>query len=110
MKQPKPYLLNILNAVEAIASYMPSSEEAFMNDPKSQDAILMRLQDIGENLITLRDSFPDFWDKNATDAWIKAIGLRNIISHAYGKVDLAIIWTLITEDFKPFRESIEKQL
>ncbi len=37
-----------------------------MNDPKSQDAILMRLQDIGENLIT--------------------------------------------KDFKPFRESIEKQL
>ena len=110
MKQPKPYLLNILNAVEAIASYQPNSEEAFMNDPKSQDAILMRLQDIGENLIILRDSFPDFWDKNSTGTWIKAIGLRNIISHAYGKIDLAIIWTLITEDFKPFMESIEKQL
>jgi uncharacterized protein with HEPN domain len=81
-----------------------------MDDPKSQDAILMRLQDIGENLITLRDSFPDFWDKNATDAWIKAIGLRNIISHAYGKIDFAIIWALITEDFKPFSQSIEKQL
>lgn len=110
MKLPKPYLLNILNAVEAIESYIPNSEQEFMNDPKSQDAILMRLQDIGENLITLRDSFPDFWEKNANDTWIKAIGLRNIISHDYGKIDLAIIWATANEDLKVFRQSIEQQL
>jgi uncharacterized protein with HEPN domain len=73
MKQPKPYLLSIISAIDAVESYRPSSEEAFMVDPKSKDAILMRLQDIGENLLRLRDLFPDFWDDNVTDAWVKAI-------------------------------------
>jgi len=91
MKQPKPYLLNIMNALEAIESYRPDNEDLFVKDPKSQDAILMRLKDIGENLLHIRDMFPDFWEEHSTDSWLKAIGLRNIISHGYKDVDLSII-------------------
>ncbi len=40
-----------------------------------QDEILMRLQDIGGNLSKLRDMFFEFWENNAIDSWIKAIGL-----------------------------------
>lgn len=79
-----------------------------MADPKSQDAILMRLQDIGENLSSLREGFPDFWEAHATNAWVKAIGLRNLISHGYGDVDLAVIWDLVNNDFPAFKQSIEK--
>ena len=60
MKQPKPYLLGIVGGIDAIESYRPVSEAEFLKDPKSQDAILMRLQDIGENLSRLREGFPDF--------------------------------------------------
>lgn len=110
MKLPKPYLLGVVNGINAIEAYCPSSLEELLKDPKSQDAILMRLQDIGENISKVRDGFPDFWDQNATEAWVKAIGLRNIISHGYTDISFAIIWDLITEDFKTFRESIEKLL
>lgn len=110
MKQPKPYLRNILSGVDAIESYKPGSEAAFTKDAKSQDAILMRLQDIGENLSTLRDMFPDFWSENATEEWEKAIGLRNIISHGYGEINLAIIWVLITKNLPSFKQSIQRLL
>ncbi len=110
MKQPKPYLRMILAGIEAIESYQPASEAAFMADPMRQDAILMRLQDIGECLSHLRDGFPDLWDKYAEASWSKAVGLRNIISHAYGEIKLDIIWALISEDLKPLKQSIEKLL
>lgn len=110
MKQPKPYLLGVLSGIDVIVSYLPDSETVFMADHKSQDAILMRLQDIGENLSKLREGFPDFWETHATDAWIKAIGLRNIISHGYAEVDLAVVWDLIASDFPAFKQSIEKLL
>ena len=47
------------------------------------DAILMRLQDIGENLAHIRDKFPEFWEQYSTDVWNNAVGLRNIISYGY---------------------------
>lgn len=110
MKEVKPYLRGVVSGIEAIASYRPGNEADFMSDPKTQDAVLMRLQDIGENLCKVRDNFPDFWEKHAADTWIKAIGLRNIISHGYAQVDLAVIWTLIAEDLESFKSSIETLL
>jgi uncharacterized protein with HEPN domain len=107
-KQPKPYLLNIINSLEAINSYKPNSEDQLSNDRKSYDAILMRLLDVGENLIQLRDLFPTFWDENAIDAWNKAIGLRNIISYGYVQIKLSIIWELISKDLPEFEESVRK--
>jgi uncharacterized protein with HEPN domain len=110
LKQPKPYLESAISGINAIDSYRPKNEVAFMSDSKSQDAILMRLQDIGENLSKVRDGFPDFWDENSSSPWDKAIGLRNIISHGYGEISLAVIWTLITEDLDSLRKSIESVL
>ena len=110
MKQPKPYLLNVIDGLDAIASYRPSTEQEFMDDPKTQDAVLMRLQDIGENLSHVRDMFPNYWHEKSTDEWAKAIGLRNIISHGYTDVNLSIIWILISKNLPAFRQSVEKLL
>jgi uncharacterized protein with HEPN domain len=107
MKYPKPYLINILQSIDAIESYIPKDFESFSKDDLRQDAILMRLQDIGENLIHLRDIFPKFWDEYENDEWNQAIGLRNIISHGYAKVKIEIVWQLIKNDLPSFKESIK---
>ena len=109
-KVPTPYLLNIAASIEAIYSYAPDSEEALNHDAKSYDAILMRLQDVGENLTQIRDKFPDFWEENHNTAWDKAIGLRNIISHGYAEIKLSIIWELVSSDLTAFKLSIDKLL
>jgi uncharacterized protein with HEPN domain len=110
MKESKPYLVNIIGSIEAIEDYRPASEHELMGDNKTQDAILMRLQDIGENLLHIRDQFPSFWEEHAANSWSKSIGLRNIISHGYGEVKLSIIWHLITEDLESFKHSVQKLL
>jgi len=105
--QPNPYLVSILSSVEAIESYLPKDEHIFKKDHKSQDAVLMRLQDIGENFSRLRDNFPDFWNEHSTNDWVKAIGLRNIISHGYAEINLDIIWVLVTKDLSRLRKSVK---
>ena len=108
MKVPKPYLINIVQSIDAIESYMPKDFASFSKDSLRQDAVLMRLQDVGENLIQMRDAFPEFWESNSKDSWVRAIGLRNIISHGYGKIDLAIIWSLVSDDLAKFKRSIQR--
>lgn len=103
-------MVSVVTGISAIETYRPADKAMFMSDPKTQDAILMRLVDIGENLCKVRDNFPDFWNDNATDAWNKAIGLRNIISHGYAQVDLSVIWSLITGDIITFKKSVETLL
>lgn len=79
-----------------------------MGDPNVQDATLMRLQDIGEQLSRIRDKFPDFYEEHASDEWYKLIGLRNIISHGYREIDFEIIWDVVTHKLANFTEDITR--
>jgi uncharacterized protein with HEPN domain len=79
-----------------------------MRDRNAQDATLMRLQDIGEQLIHIRDQFPEFYDVNEDDSWHRLIGLRNIISHGYREIDFAVIWDVVTKGLPSFEETIRK--
>jgi len=91
MSSPKPNLSFILGTLASIRSNTPHDKEIFMTDPNAQDATLMRLQDIGEQLSRIRDKFPEFYEQHGSDEWHKLIGLRNIISHGYREIDFEII-------------------
>jgi uncharacterized protein with HEPN domain len=106
MSGPQPNLSFILDTLEAIRKNTPSSKEAFMNDVNAQDATLMRLQDIGEQLVRIRDKFPDYYEEHQTDEWHKFIGLRNIISHGYREIDFEIIWDIVEHKLTDFNSNI----
>jgi len=55
----------------------------------------MRLQVIGENLAHIRDLDEESFHERAPSAWHELIGLRNIISHAYGVIRMEAIWVFI---------------
>lgn len=98
MKVPDPYIQAALESVSAIDSYKPDEEQAFLSDAKTQEAVLMPLLDIGENIGRVRQDFPEFWELHADEDWRKAIGLRNVVAHDYASVDLNVIWRVITRD------------
>lgn len=108
MKVPTPHLQFILETLSTISANTPDSRDEFMTDRNAQDATLMRLQDIGEQLARIRDNFPDFYEKNHTDEWFKFIGLRNIISHGYREIDFEIIWDVVTHKLSEFSDQISK--
>lgn len=89
----KFYLEGIKEHLEAIKQYLPNSKEAFLADDKTQDAILMRLMALGEEIAHLS---PEFSEKHPNLHWYKIVGLRNRIAHGYFEVDPDIIWDTLT--------------
>lgn len=87
------YLEGIKEHLEAVRSYLPKSKEAFLADARTQDAILMRLLAIGEELSHLSDKFAK---EHPDIQWYKIVGLRNRIAHGYFEIDQDLIWDTLT--------------
>lgn len=107
-KSVQANLAFILETMRVVKEYTPKDKELFLEDRNAQDATLMRLQDIGEQLARIRDNFPEFYDKNQQESWHKLIGLRNIISHGYREIEFETIWDIAVNRLADFQASIER--
>jgi uncharacterized protein with HEPN domain len=83
-------LRDILQAARLIASYLRDTTEAdFLANSEKQDAVIRRIEIIGEATAhlteTTRQAIPDL-------PFRKMRGMRNIVAHDYGNVDMKIVW------------------
>jgi uncharacterized protein with HEPN domain len=104
-----PLYLRILRALNRIDTYFPETAEEFLSNPMLQDAILMQLHEIGENLSQLR-RLNEASFRLAPESWHQLIGLRNIISHGYEAVSAERIWAYMAEELGEFRQTIESAI
>jgi len=88
------YLEGIQEHITAIKEYMPKSKADFLADTMLQDAILMRLLAIGEEIARLSNAYIE---ENHDIQWHKIVGLRNRIVHGYFEVDKDVIWQALTD-------------
>ncbi len=89
-------LRDILNSAEAIQSYLSGvSHESFTANLEKQDAVLRRFEIIGEAASRLspetQSMFPGLPFRSMR-------GMRNIIAHDYGEVDVDLVWNTATND------------
>jgi uncharacterized protein with HEPN domain len=87
-------LRDILESAKLIRSYIKDANEAgFRTDPQKQDAVIRRFEIMGEAAAHLREatrqSIPEL-------DFRKMRGMRNIVAHDYGSVDLKIVWEVAT--------------
>ncbi len=97
MPRDDEYLLDILEAARLAQTYVADRTEAeFMTDLKCQDAVIRRLEIIGEAARRLSDekraALPEL-------AWEAMVSLRNILIHEYDDVDMKIVWEAVQADF-----------
>jgi uncharacterized protein with HEPN domain len=92
-------LRDIFDSACSIRTYLNGIERAaFLADVEKQDAVLRRFEIIGEaaSRLTLE-----------TQALFPALpframrGMRNIIAHDYGEVDIELVWKTATTDLPP---------
>jgi uncharacterized protein with HEPN domain len=84
-KDFRVYLDDIIESCERIAKYIKDTDlAAFEKDVEQQDAVLRRLEIIGEATSRLPE---DFKEQHTEIAWRKATGMRNILIHMYDDVD-----------------------
>ena len=94
---------DMLRAVESIERYSVSSFESFLDDEKTQDAIMFNLIIMGEAANKIER---DFQEKHQQIPWASIIGTRNVIVHGYDQVKLQIIWDILTKDLPSLKNKL----
>ena len=93
-----PHVALIREALTAIESYQPESLAALQASPMARDAILMRLQQVGEIMSSIRSLDEERFLATGYESWHRVIGLRNVIAHGYHRVRIDQIWQILTEE------------
>lgn len=103
-----PDLLNhILEAIQRIHRYVEDMNEVkFLEDTKTQDAVIRNFEIIGEACRNIEFRHPDFATNHPDVPWGFAYEMRNALTHGYFKVDLEIVWKTIHNDLPGLAEQI----
>lgn len=105
-KDPQVFLKHILESIEWIEKEIGDlNEEQFNQTVPIQDAVMRRLEIIGEAIRNLPE---DFKKVHPEVAWNKPMAMRNILIHNYFGVDLNIVWDTVTQALPEFKEQIKK--
>ncbi len=108
MKDVKMFLLHILECIEAIEEYTQDmNREAFMEDRKTQDAVLRKLEIIGE---AVKNIPHEFREKYPEIPWKQIAGTRDVLIHEYFGVDLELVWEIVERDLPELKEKIGRIL
>ena len=108
MKDNAVFLRHILESVSAIEAYVKGvSKKTFLSSPQLQDAVLRRLEVIGEAAKNLPASFKE---KHHVLPWRKIEGMRNFIIHEYFGVDLELVWNTIKKDIPVLKQNVTAML
>ncbi len=101
------YLEHIIEAIERISRYIDDiSEIEFLEDEKTQDAVIRNFEIIGEAARNIEHSHSMFADNHPQVPWTLMYTMRNRVAHGYFKVDFELIWRTIHEDLPALYEQI----
>jgi uncharacterized protein with HEPN domain len=103
------YLGHILEAIDRINRYAGNiSESEFLEDEKTQDAVIRNFEIIGEASRNIERNHPEFTVENAHIPWGVAYEMRNALAHGYFAVDMEIVWKTIHNDLPNMLSQIKR--
>lgn len=106
-KDCKIFLAHIIESCRAIEKYTEGlSKENFQQNEEKQDAVIRRIEIIGEAVKNLP---LDFRKQYPGTNWRGKAGMRDVLIHDYFGVDLNLVWGTIQE-LTAFKEGVVKIL
>lgn len=101
------YLGHIVEAIERIYRYIEDmSEVDFLEDEKTQDAVIRNFEIIGEAAHNIERYHTEFANNHPQVPWTLIYTMRNRVAHGYFKVDLELIWKSIYQDLPELHEQV----
>jgi len=102
------FLEDILECIQKIENYIENiSETEFQNDSEKQDAIIRRIEIIGEATKKIsnqtRENYPQV-------PWKEMAGMRDVVVHGYFGISIRLIWNVATNEIRNLKPEMEKIL
>lgn len=96
-KSDSPYVAQMLECIANVRRYIGTmSYQEFLDDSKTQDAVLMQLQQMGEAAKRVSDE-----TRTTVDVpWKKIAGFRDVIAHEYFDILLSLVWNNIVSELR----------
>ena len=103
-----PYEKHIRDAIEDIeASVRGLSKGDFKKTKDAKDAAVRRIEIIGE---AVKNISKELKQAHSEVEWSKIAGARDIMIHAYFKVDWDIVWDIVKRDIPDLKKKIQNIL
>ncbi|MCX6822164.1 MAG: DUF86 domain-containing protein [Candidatus Aenigmarchaeota archaeon] len=107
-KDTSVFIKHILESIERIEEYVKEiSEKQFFEETQVQDAIIRRIEIIGEATKNLPNGFRK---KHSEVPWNEITGARDKLIHGYFGVDLDLTWDIVKKDLPELKKKVEKIL
>ncbi len=107
-KDPKVFLAHILDSIQLIEEYSKKVNQAkFLKKKPLQDAIIRRLEIIGEAVKNLPSSYKT---KYPDVPWKQMAGMRDILIHEYFDVDLFLTWKVVKHEIPLIKKRLSEIL
>lgn len=98
------HLDDVIESSLLIEKYIGNkSKQEFEQNEELQDAVIRRLEIIGEAVKRLPQ---EFRNEHSEIAWKKAAGMRDILIHAYDEVEIDQVWLTVTDILPSFKHQI----
>lgn len=102
------YLEHILDAIKKVERYTASlGFDRFVDNDLVVDGVCREIEIICEASARLSS---EFREQYATLPWSDIIGMRNMLIHGYGAVDLKIVWETVQNNLPELKVEIQKIL
>jgi len=100
VKDERVYLGHIQDAINDLRAYASVGEDAFLADRMRQDAIIRKLEIVGQAVKQLSEETKR---RRPEVPWKQVAGMRDHLTHGYFGVDLSLVWRVVERDLESLR-------
>ncbi len=104
MKGDRLYLVYVIECIERIERYVADGQQAFLEDTRTQDAVLRNLHTLTELIQRVSDEVQVAYPQ--VD-WRNIGAFRNVVVHDYLGIDLDQVWDIVENNLPGLKDHLK---